>query len=120
MFSILHREAARRLAAGRLVVVDATNVERHARRALVARSRLAGLPAVAIVFDLPPDVVQARNATRSGRVVPPAVVDRHLARLREALNGTGMAIEGFTAIHILRSAADVDAAVIERRSAEPA
>ena len=31
-FAILHREVARRLAAGRLVVVDATSVERAARR----------------------------------------------------------------------------------------
>jgi protein phosphatase len=115
VFSILHREAARRLAAGRLVVVDATNVERHARRGLVARARSAGLPAIAIVLDLPPDLVHAQNAGRAGRVVPPAVVDRHLERLREALAPTGLAIEGFAAIHVLHSAGDVDAAVVELR-----
>ena len=43
-FSILHREVVRRLAAGRLVVVDATNVEHHARRALVERARAAACP----------------------------------------------------------------------------
>ncbi|MDQ3128933.1 MAG: AAA family ATPase, partial [Chloroflexota bacterium] len=34
-FAILHREARRRLAEGRLVVVDATNVEMSARRPLI-------------------------------------------------------------------------------------
>ena len=40
--------------------------------------RFAGAPAVAIVFALPRDVVLARNAARPGRVVDPAIVERHL------------------------------------------
>ena len=53
-FRILHRELERRLAAGKLVVVDATNAETHARRALTRRAAQAGAPAIAIVLDLPP------------------------------------------------------------------
>lgn len=113
-FSILHREVTRRLAAGRLAVVDATNVEAHARRALVARARSAGVPAIAIVLALPPGVVHARNAARSRRVVPATVVERHLERLTAALGEEGMAGEGFAAVHILRSVAEADAVVIER------
>src|SRR3954468_23565643 len=66
-FSALHREARRRLAAGRLTVVDATNVERHARAALIRLARAIRVPAVAVVLDLPPDVVQIRNAARRPR-----------------------------------------------------
>jgi protein phosphatase len=115
VFSILHREVVRRLVAGRVVVVDATNVERHARLALVARARTAGVPTVAIVLALPADVVHARNAARSARVVDPAVVDRHLERTAAALRSGGLDGEGFAAVHVLRSVAEVEAVVIERR-----
>ena len=114
-FSILHREVVRRLAAGRLVVVDATNVERHARRALVERATAAGVPAIAIVLALPTGIVHARNAGRTERVVDSSVVDRHLDRLAFSLGDGGIASEGFSAVHILRSISAVNDAVIERR-----
>jgi predicted kinase len=113
-FSLLHREVVRRLAAGRIVVVDATNIERHARRALVTRARLAGVPAVAIVLALPEMVVHERNAGRSGRVVDPAVVDRHLARLAATLAAGEIADDGFWAVFVLRSAAEVDGVTVQR------
>ena len=117
-FSILHREVVRRLAAGRLVVVDATNVEHHARRALVERATAAGVPAIAIVLALPASVVHARNAARLGRVVDPSIVDRHLERLGRSLGDNEMAgdiaIEGFAAVHVLRSAPEIDQAVLTR------
>ncbi len=113
-FSILHREVVRRLAAGRLVVVDATNVEHHARRALVERARAAGIPAIAIVLDLPRDVVHARNAARTARVVDPSIVDRHFERLARTLGDGGIIGEGFAAVHILRSVQEMDEAVVKR------
>src|SRR3712207_9290209 len=51
-FEVLHFIAGRRLRAGRLTVVDATNVQREARRPLVALAREHDLFAVAIVIDL--------------------------------------------------------------------
>ena len=113
-FRILHREVGRRLAAGRLVVVDATNVETAARRELLARAAAAGTAAVAIVLALPAAVVSAQNAARVGRHVDQAVVDRHLDRLATALAGGRLDGEGFSAVHVLRTAADVDAIRIER------
>jgi predicted kinase len=113
-FRILHREMGRRLAAGRLVVVDATNVETAARRELVARAAAAGIPAVAIVLALPAAVVSARNAARIGRQVDQAVVDRHLDRLATALAADRLNGEGFAAVHVLETAAAVDALRIER------
>lgn len=117
-FSILHREVASRLAAGRLVVVDATNVERHARRALVARARTAGVPAVAIVLALPEALVHARNAGRVERVVDAEIVARHLARLAAASDADTDTIfpdEGFATVHVLRSEAEVESVAIVRR-----
>jgi protein phosphatase len=111
-FSIIHREVTKRLAAKRTVVVDATNVQAAARRQLIARARFAGAPAIAIVFALPRDVVLARNAARRGRVVDPAIVERHLDRLETAL--PNLVSEGFADVIVVRTAADADATHIGR------
>lgn len=105
-FGILHREVRRRLAAGRLVVVDATNVEFGARKALLRLARDAGAPASAIVILAPAEVVHAQNAGRPGRVVPATIVDRHLARLADLGPGPAdiaarLRAEGFGAAHVL-------------------
>ena len=103
-FGRLHRALERRLAEGRLTVVDATNVELAARRALLARARSAGLPAIAIVVAPPGAVVRARNAGRPDRVVPADVVEHHLARI-DALLAAGIAerlrLEGFAEVHVV-------------------
>jgi predicted kinase len=115
-FRILHREAGRRLAAGRLVVVDATNVEPAARAALRRIAAVASLPAIAIVIVDTAAAVHARNAARPGRVVPAAVVDRHLDRVA-GLGGDPAAIaaalvgEGFAAVHVVGPGSDVAAVV---------
>ena len=116
-FGRLHRALDRRLAAGRLTVVDATNVERTARRELLKRSTAAGLPAVAIVLDLPPAIVLAQNAARAGRIVAEPVVLRHLAILRPTLDGSGAAfgVEGFSQVTILRHPLEVEAVRIVRQ-----
>ena len=110
-FSRLHRELARRLAAGKLTVVDATSLEPSSRRALLARAAAAGVPATAIVFDLPAETVLARNAARRQRVVDESVVRHHLARLRASLDGPvpPLSREGFAQVVVLRDPAEVDA-----------
>jgi protein phosphatase len=115
-FGRLHRELTRRLAAGHLTVVDATSIERAARRALVHRARIAGVPATAIVLDLPAAVVLARNARRTERTVAEDVVRRHLARLRAQLDGPEAPIgrEGFDAIMIVRDPTDLDRLGVRR------
>jgi len=115
-FGALHRAVVARLRSGRLTVIDATNVQPHARRALVARAAEAGVPVVAIVLELPPDVVLARNARRGGAaaVPEPAV----LAQL-DALSATlaadpALAWSGFTRVHHLRTPTQADAVVVRR------
>ena len=117
-FEQLHRDLDRRLADRRLTVIDATNVERSARLALVSRAATAGLPAVALVLDLPSATVLARNAARSLRVVREPVVLRHLARLRESLDRRGGPLdgEGFQAVVVLRDPSEVDAIRIRRQA----
>jgi protein phosphatase len=122
VFGRLHRALERRLADGLLTIVDATNVERSARRALLVRAMDAGLPSIAIVLDLPPATIVARNAARSSRIVDERVVRRHLERLRHSLDGPGARLrdEGFRQIIILREPLELDELRIVRRPARPA
>ena len=52
-FEALHFVAGKRLEAGRVTVVDATNTQREARASLVALARAHHVLPVAIVLDLP-------------------------------------------------------------------
>src|ERR687887_84704 len=66
-FDVLHYVAAKRLAAGRLTVVDATNVQPEARKPLVALARQYHCMPVAVAMDLPEKVCHERNQTRPDR-----------------------------------------------------
>src|SRR6478736_8442601 len=66
-FEILHFIAAKRLAAGKLTVVDATNVQPEARKPLVALAREYDVLPTAIVFNLPERLCQDRNRGRPDR-----------------------------------------------------
>ena len=114
-FAILHRQLARRMAAGRTTVVDATNVTSFARRSLVRRATAAGVPSVAIVLDLAPELVMARNATRLGRIVPEAAVRRQLADLARSLRRGDLESDGFAAVHHIRTEAELDELQLARR-----
>ena len=118
-FTRLHRDLETRLANGLLTVVDATSVQSHARRGLLARAAAAGVPTTAIVLDLPAETVLARNAARPARTVDLEVVRRQLAGVRVALDGPAPPLsgEGFARVVILRDPAEVDAVRIRRRPA---
>jgi len=115
-FNVLNKALESRLASGRLAVVDATSIEPSARRSLLARAAAAGIPAYAIVLDMPADTVLARNAARPARVVDLAVVRRHLGRLRASLDGPEprIATEGFATVVILRDPAEADLVTVRR------
>lgn len=84
-FDILHRIAEVRLGQGRLTVVDATNLEEHARRPLRQLARHARLPVHLVIVDADLETVRARNAAR-GRRVDDAVLRAHVQSL-ETLDG---------------------------------
>lgn len=115
-FARLHRTLDRRLAARSLTVIDATNVDRAARRRLLVAASLARIPAIAIVLDLPVEVLLARNAGRVRRIVEERVVLRQLARLRRSLDRPGgLDVEGFSHVVVLRDALEIEAIRIVRR-----
>ena len=105
-FAALHRALERRLAGGRTTVVDATSLTRRARLALLDRARRANAVPVALVLDLPAELMIARNATRIGRVVPDAAVQQQLALMR-LISDDDLMSEGFAVVRRLRSPEEV-------------
>jgi protein phosphatase len=111
-FEVLHFIASKRLAAGKLVVIDATNVQPEARKPIIALGREYHCLPVAIVFDLPEKLCQERNRTRPDRDFGPHVIRQQSQQLRRSLRG--LEREGFRRVHVLRSTEEVDAAEIVR------
>jgi protein phosphatase len=111
-FALLRVIAGTRLRRGLLTVVDATNVRPEDRNVLIALAREHHVLPVAIVFDLPSALCQARNDARPDRQLPPHVVRNQSSVLRRSLKG--MRREGFASVSVLEATEDVDAAVIER------
>ena len=106
-FDVLHFVARKRLRAGRLTVVDATNVQPEARKPLVALAREHHVIPVAIVLNVHERVCSERNRARSDRQVPPHVIPQQVNQLRRSLRGLGR--EGFRHVFVLNGAAEVDA-----------
>src|ERR671917_277898 len=73
-FEVLHFIASKRLAAGRLTVIDATNVQPEARKPLVALAREYHVLPVAIVLNLPERLCLDRNRSRPDRSFGPHVI----------------------------------------------
>jgi protein phosphatase len=112
-FEVLHFIASKRLTAGRLTVVDATNVQPDARKALVNLARDHDVLPVAIVLDLPEQLCHERNRGRTNREFGPHVVGNQHRHLKRSLRG--LSKEGLRYVYVLTSVEDVDSAIIERQ-----
>ena len=111
-FEVLHFIARKRLALGRLTVVDATNVQPEARKPLIQLGREYHCLPVAIVFDLPERVCEQRNQGREDRDFGPHVIRQQRSQLRRSIRG--LKREGFSHVFIFETPEEVEAAVIER------
>jgi len=111
-FEVLYFIASKRLAAGKLVVIDATNVQAEARKPIIALARQFHCIPVAIVFDLPEKLCHERNRNRPDRDFGPHVIRQQSQQLRRSLRN--LQREGFRRVHILHSPEEVDAAEIVR------
>src|SRR3712207_2855881 len=112
-FDVLNYIAGKRLAAGRLTVVDATNVQPEARKPLVALAREHDVLPVAIVLNLPERLCYERNRERPDRDFGPHVVGNQTRQLRRSLKR--LKKEGFRHVLVLSSPEEVDAATVERQ-----
>ena len=111
-FDVLHYIAGKRLAAGRLTVIDATNVQPTARAPLIALAREHDVLPVAIVLNLPVSVCATRNEARPDRDFGVHVLRRQQGELRKALRF--LQKEGFRTVHVLGSEAEIADVTITR------
>ncbi len=111
-FEVLRFIAGKRLALGRITVIDATNVQPEARKPLVELARQYHCLPVAIVLDLPEKLCLERNSQRADRDLGPHVVRNQKSQLGRSLRGLHR--EGFRHVFVLNSPEEVEAAVIER------
>jgi protein phosphatase len=111
-FEVLYFIASKRLTTGKLVVIDATNVQVEARKPIIALARQFHCIPVAIVFDLPEKLCHERNRNRPDRDFGPHVIRQQSQQLRRSLRN--LQREGFRRVHILHSPEEVDAAEIVR------
>lgn len=108
-FELLRYIARQRLAAGRIAVVDATNVLAVARQRNLELAREVGVPSAAIVFDVPLEYCLANNAKRVGRRVPREVIHEQHRLLLESI--MSLQDEGFTIVYYLDTRAIESAAI---------
>ncbi len=111
-FDILHFIAAKRLAAGRLTVVDATNVKPEDRKPLIELARQYHCLPVAIVLNMPERICHDRNQVRTDRRLGNHVAHRQLQNLRRSLRG--LEREGFRHVLIISSPEEVESIALER------
>ena len=112
-FEVLHFIAAKRLQAGRLTVVDATNVKPESRKPLVALARQYHCIPVAIVLNIPERICAERNSTRPDRNFSNHVIRQHVQEMRRSLRRLDR--EGFRHIHILDSPEAIETLTVERQ-----
>jgi len=112
-FELLHYIARKRLAAGRLTVVDATNVQEEARKPLVTLAREYHVLPVAIVLNMPEKLCHERNQSRPDRQFGPHVVRNQSQQLRRSIRG--LEREGFRHVFVLSSPEEVGATTITRQ-----
>lgn len=111
-FELLRFIAAKRLGAARLTVVDATNVQPHARKPLLDLARQYHAAPVAFVLNVPPSVCLERNQIRTDRTLPPEVIESQWQELQRSI--LCLEPEGFQPIYLLDTQEQVEAAVIVR------
>ena len=111
-FEVLHFIASKRLAAGRVTVIDATNVQSESRKPLLALAREHDVMSVAIVFNLPERLCQDRNRERPDRQFGRHVVAQQRSQLRQSLKM--LKREGFRYVHVLESPEEVESVEVER------
>ncbi|GAB2678784.1 polynucleotide kinase-phosphatase [Thalassiella azotivora] len=112
-FDVLGYITAKRLRAGRLTVVDATNVTADARKQLVTLAREHDVLPVVIVLDVPVGLAVERNRSRVDRDFGAHVVKRQHDQLRRSLRS--LQREGFRVVHVLRGDEVDDVRVVRER-----
>lgn len=100
-FDLLYYAANKRLNHMRLTVIDATNLQEHARKQVIDLAREQNVHAVAIVLNLPEEILQERNKARPERNYPPRVIRQHCQQVHRCIRN--LKREGFRFVYVINS-----------------
>ena len=111
-FTLLNLIASERLKNRKLTVIDATNVQQGARKALIDLAKREHSLLHAIVLDVPEGECAARNERREDRNLPAHAVRNQRNQFRRSLSG--LRREGFQGVTVLKGQEEIDSVVIEQ------
>ncbi len=112
-FDVLYYIVQKRLKAGKLTVIDATNVQPEDRKKYIQLAREYHIFPIAIVLNLPEEICHQRNSQRPDRQFGIHVVRRHTQALRRSLRG--LEKEGFRYVYVLNSLTEINQVEIHRQ-----
>lgn len=110
-FDLLFTIARKRLDRRLLTVIDATNVQTEARKAVLALAREKHAIPVAIALDVPTKTCLERTQQRSDRSLAAGVIRHQCSQLRQSLRE--LKREGFRYVYVLRGE-EIEAVTIDR------
>jgi len=111
-FDALFYIAKKRLDLMKLTVIDATNLQQSARKQILDFARENNVHSVAIVLNVPEDVLLERNSRRDNRKFPERVIRNHCNELRRCIRK--LKREGFRYVYVLNSQEEIENAEIVR------
>jgi alkanesulfonate monooxygenase SsuD/methylene tetrahydromethanopterin reductase-like flavin-dependent oxidoreductase (luciferase family)/predicted kinase len=122
-FMVLDQIVAVRIRRGLTTVVDTLGLEPSRRQNYLHQARQAGLPAVAVLFGLQPQLCRDRNRSRE-RPVPAPVLDSQLRRMAAVVGEVdaepwGLVLDGAAAVEVEPAHSPGAAAARRRQQAVP-
>jgi protein phosphatase len=111
-FDALYYVANKRLELGLLTVIDATNVQKEARDAVVRLAREQNVFAAAIVLNIPEKICRERNEKRPDRNFGGHVIARQAEQLRRCIRHLHK--EGFRYVYVISNEEEAASAEVFR------
>ncbi len=112
-FEVLCLTAGRMLDAGKLVVIDSTNVQPASRRALIDLARAHDVLPIAIVLDLPEETCLERTRNRDEGDLGASAIRQQRDQLKRSFPVPGR--QGFHAVHVLSTEREMSETLVVRR-----
>lgn len=112
-FELLYFLTEKRLKRRRLTVIDATNVQRPARQSLIELAQPLGCPSIAIVLDMPEEILNQRRQQRTDRHFGDYVLPRQRRELGQSVVWLNQ--EGFQRVFVLKSPEEVEVVEVVRQ-----
>lgn len=112
VFELLFATAEKRLSRGLLTVIDATNLQKNARKPVIELAKRQNVHCVAIVLNPSLEDILSRSRMRPDRDIPEGIIRKQYSDLQRSIKG--LKKEGFRFIYVLDSEDETGNAEIVR------